>query len=702
MPAQGTSLKEKRKPVLNNLPVLFCKKIKHDFSFDKSTGFLSTLWQRRHFVPASQEWYNSIYTYNKNYPKSIPVADISLMKLFKGYFNYGIRLFQKNKSILCRALPMRYRLLSTKKAFVGKGDLKHTNNKVIITFYLYNAQEMFISDNFNSRVKALLLPNKSLKREIISNGENEKIILYNRMFNIFEFLALDDHYLAYYNTMASIIKKRNIVLANLNYLLAIYIYILKNISLLNKNNCNHDASGLASLGSTKSLALEQATGEAPSPSWSTLANPLPLGLSGGQEGEGGAWGRVASGLDPCKILSDINSFFTWDIDSIYNKSFKDSNLFFRFFNKRLAFYRLNLKTKFPFLITNDILKISPSTSAWQRASGQEGLASQAISSLLPSRAGGEEDLSLAMGPSLLSRREEEAGVEPRFCNLEAKARGTINIFNFEYFLYKMSLSYLEKVFLYWKLIRLNKVKNTVLAISKFIHLIEQIYHKKIVLNIVNLKKMHLNSHIYTEIVSLKLRNRDNKLYRILKASFRKVKIEDFFKIYYKKQKKIEDIFRNKLKNRNLISSMFNVKKSEYLQDLLFYFFPDIEKNLRTRRSPARSQEYGVSKLVRVTSQGGVSWDLSNDITKYVLKFIKHIKLRGIRVEAKGRLTRPRTAARSVFKMRYLGGLKNLESSFIGLSQIMLRGDKKSNVSYSIINSKGRNGSFGVKGWVSSK
>ena len=170
----------------------------------------SRLLKRRHFVPASQEWYNSIYTYNKNYPKSIPVADISLMKLFKGYFNYGIRLFQKNKSILCRALPMRYRLLSTKKAFVGKGDLKHTNNKVIITFYLYNAQEMFISDNFNSRVKALLLPNKSLKREIISNGENEKIILYNRMFNIFEFLALDDHYLAYYNTMASIIKKRNI------------------------------------------------------------------------------------------------------------------------------------------------------------------------------------------------------------------------------------------------------------------------------------------------------------------------------------------------------------------------------------------------------------------------------------------------------------------------------------------------------------
>lgn len=86
----------------------------------------------------------------------------------------------------------------------------------------------------------------------------------------------------------------------------------------------------------------------------------------------------------------------------------------------------------------------------------------------------------------------------------------------------------------------------------------------------------------------------------------------------------------------------------------------------------------------------------NDITRYIIKFIKHIKLRGIRVEAKGRLTRPRTAARSVFKMRYLGGLKKLES-FLGLSQRMLRGDKKDNVSYSLINSNGRNGSFGVKG-----
>lgn len=72
-------------------------------------------------------------------------------------------------------------------------------------------------------------------------------------------------------------------------------------------------------------------------------------------------------------------------------------------------------------------------------------------------------------------------------------------------------------------------------------------------------------------------------------------------------------------------------------------------------------------------------------------------MRGVRLEAKGRLTRRATASRSVFKMRLKGGLKNVDSSFRGLSAIMLRGYLKSNVQYSVLNSKNRNGAFGVKG-----
>lgn len=92
--------------------------------------------------------------------------------------------------------------------------------------------------------------------------------------------------------------------------------------------------------------------------------------------------------------------------------------------------------------------------------------------------------------------------------------------------------------------------------------------------------MHLNSHIYTQIVSLKLRNRDNKLYRILKASLRKVKIEECFAI--KRYSRKPEIF-YKLKN-NLISCMFNRKKSESLTSLVFYFFPDIQRPLKALSS----------------------------------------------------------------------------------------------------------------------
>jgi hypothetical protein len=54
------------------------------------------------------------------------------------------------------------------------------------------------------------------------------------------------------------------------------------------------------------------------------------------------------------------------------------------------------------------------------------------------------------------------------------------------------------------------------------------------------------------------------------------------------------------------------------------------------------------------------------------------------------------------KRKWKGGLKNVDSSFRGLSTIMLRGIVKSNLQYSTISSKNRNGAYGVKGWVSSR
>jgi hypothetical protein len=75
---------------------------------------------------------------------------------------------------------------------------------------------------------------------------------------------------------------------------------------------------------------------------------------------------------------------------------------------------------------------------------------------------------------------------------------------------------------------------------------------------------------------------------------------------------------------------------------------------------------------------------------------------GVRLEVKGRLTKRYRADRSVFKLRWKGGLKNIDSSFKGLSTVNFRGYTNANVDYSIFRSKRRVGAFAAKGWISGK
>ncbi|RYE14527.1 MAG: hypothetical protein EOP34_06335 [Rickettsiales bacterium] len=80
----------------------------------------------------------------------------------------------------------------------------------------------------------------------------------------------------------------------------------------------------------------------------------------------------------------------------------------------------------------------------------------------------------------------------------------------------------------------------------------------------------------------------------------------------------------------------------------------------------------------------------------VINNIKQQVVSGVRFEASGRLTRRLTAMRAVFKYRYAGSSKNIRSSFNVESATMLRGYLKANLQHTLINSKTRNGTFGLK------
>jgi Mitochondrial ribosomal protein (VAR1) len=517
-----------------NEPTIFNKKRK--IVIEKPLTYIeSDTGKTRHFTPAAQEWYNSIYSYNTSYLKSLPVADKNLMDLLKSYFNA-----QLNKKLLktkTKPLQTRFKRLSTKRTFVGKGHIKHTNNKVTITFFVYNTEGMFLSSLFRAMKIKTLFPRKPLECKNITRERNGYIsISYNRWFTLREYLYQREHKGWYYS----------------------YLVSLMDVFIERLNKINSYFSKISDLVSKDILNLD----------------------------------------DKLTIFND-----------------KYNNILFPITLDTKEPTQADIKFKYPFY------------------------------------------------------------------------------YNYEL---KTEKDYMSKYFMYRLLLKINKLKFNDTFLYKLIYLVNKIYKKKVEFNIVNLKKMHLNSDIYTQAVSLKLRNKDNRLYRILKASLRKIKLPTIRKISEKQIKPNKNEFIiNKIRN-NIISFMFkddNVK--DPLSNLLLGFYP-LANNIKVKNLSVitggsdREENKGINNVRSIY------------LTSYVRKWLKHMKLRGIRVEAKGRLTRRATASRSVFKMKWKGGLKNVDSSFRGLSTIMLRGHAKSNVQYSLLNSKNRNGAFGVKGWVSSK
>lgn len=85
----------------------------------------------------------------------------------------------------------------------------------------------------------------------------------------------------------------------------------------------------------------------------------------------------------------------------------------------------------------------------------------------------------------------------------------------------------------------------------------------------------------------------------------------------------------------------------------------------------------------------------------VLKHMKNKTFIGLRIEASGRLTKRLTASRTISKIKTIGGIKNIESSFKSLPTTNTKGYLPSNLDFTKSNSFTLIGSYGLKGWVNS-
>lgn len=229
--------------------------------------------------------------------------------------------------------------------------------------------------------------------------------------------------------------------------------------------------------------------------------------------------------------------------------------------------------------------------------------------------------------------------------------------------------HLRKLRKYSLLYSLNTLKfnklNMLWILSNILNKIRILKNKKIEYNIVNLKYFTNNPDLFTNIIALKLKrkriSRLKDMSRVLNRTHLPIVNTIQERTYVNRGM---DIYKNKFRNLKVISNLKDKSLDKFLNIL------------------------GEKK--------------TKNIPKSIYNSIKYKNLGGIRIEVKGRLTKRYRADRSVYSLRWKGGLKNIESSFQRISTSLLRGNVKSNTAYSITPSKRRIGAFAVKGWIAGK
>jgi hypothetical protein len=230
----------------------------------------------------------------------------------------------------------------------------------------------------------------------------------------------------------------------------------------------------------------------------------------------------------------------------------------------------------------------------------------------------------------------------------------------------------KQIYLY----RLNKFKfDKTFFLHKLNSLLLKIFHNKIEYNIVNTKYYIYNTDIFTNALSKKLEKKKFSLVRGMNTIVNRIKLPKTNAIMERANlKKFKDLslLENKYKDVNLISILN--------KDNLNKFFMSTYNSL-----------YLLKKNKYTKNINHIS------IQDKIFNSINYKNMGGIKLEVKGRISRRLTAQKTLYKLRLKGGLRNIDSSFKGLSSVLSRGYSNPNITYSMFKSKRPVGAFAIKG-----
>lgn len=248
-------------------------------------------------------------------------------------------------------------------------------------------------------------------------------------------------------------------------------------------------------------------------------------------------------------------------------------------------------------------------------------------------------------------------------------------------------------------LNLNKYKFEDKLLYGLSNIIRKLYNKEIEFNIVNLKNIVFNTDLFTQISTLKIKKRNAKVVRIMNIMLNKANLPYLNRI--QETGRLDNnvslrLVENKYKTLNIRNILgTRVSTLDKLLNKIYIGAQAVNDKLLPRRLRRPKN------ILRV-AQAPIHRPGEAGLYDMVFNSIKYKNMAGIRMEVKGRLTKRYRADRSVYKLRWKGGLKNIDSSFKGLSVRKNRGHINPNVGYSIFASKRRVGAFAVKGWMSGK
>lgn len=588
----------------------------------------------KHFPVANKEWKDSVYSYDRSTIRDLSVKDDLTSRFVRNF----LRLFTlPNKAAKSKRMRSYIRRSSTKNAYISKSEIKQTGEKAIVTVYIFDRHRQFFA-------RKLFYLNNWLSRNVPSKLRN-------------------------------LFKERNISLSNKS---ANLIDTKKTAFIKNKVfRENLHASNLYKIRLVKAM----------SPRFFLRR-------------------RIHMRKMLTKFNVDIKSKNI--LLSILKKRNFLKNLFlFKFIKNSLRYFGLTLKfTGFVnkrtlingtvysqnlLVIAYDPIYMSRKKKVYAelvingRTKKKAFIAREIKGHILKVIAIGNIKLSannlkkvniVLLQYLILIANEKHKAVLDMFVTFKKRS-------------YKKYLRrYLTKEFLafgYLSRFDLNKYKfNRFLPGLKSI--VGKIYSKKVELNIVSLKYLHLDSDIFTQAISTKLSRKKHKLLKIIRKSLSLVRRPT--DIYYKDE--VYEHMPGLINTENkIIGSELSLLqgKQETSKDSLYELFDNM---------------FPYGKKYMESSSDNFKTGIKN-----VLNSVKYKWVTGATIETKGRLTKQYKASRALFKSKHKGNLINLEKykdiKYLEYSPSItfLRGHAKPNLQHTFVTSRRRIGAFGIKGWISS-